>query len=86
MKNDHLYKQTAKLYDLDPRAIVQDDLIYYEKMAENYPGDILELACGTGRVLLHLAKNGYKITGLDMSKEMLDILKEKLMKQKRHCT
>ena len=35
-------------------------------------GPILELGCGTGRVLLPLARAGYEIIGLDLSSRMLD--------------
>ena len=38
---------------------------------------LLELACGTGRVAIRLAQDGTRITGLDLSQEMLDIAEEK---------
>jgi SAM-dependent methyltransferase len=41
-------------------------------------GPILELGCGTGRVLLPLARAGYDITGLDFSQAMLDRCRAKL--------
>jgi len=41
-------------------------------------GPILELACGTGRVLLPLALDGYEVTGLDLSPHMLDRCRAKL--------
>ncbi len=37
----------------------------------------LELGCGAGRILLPMAKRGYRMIGLDRSKEMLDKLKAK---------
>lgn len=39
---------------------------------------ILELACGSGRLTIPLAKKGYKITGVDISESMIEILKSKL--------
>jgi len=42
------------------------------------PKTILDLACGTGTPSLLLAKRGYRIVGLDSSKEMLRVMKEKL--------
>ncbi|WP_096439867.1 class I SAM-dependent methyltransferase [Alteribacter populi] len=74
----NLYEQTARYYDLDPRPIVKEDLAFYERYANIQSGTILELACGTGRVLLHLAQKGYDVTGIDLSEAMLSVLHEKL--------
>jgi SAM-dependent methyltransferase len=41
------------------------------------PKTILDLGCGTGGHALELAKRGYEVTGIDRSKEMLDIAIEK---------
>lgn len=41
------------------------------------PKIILDLACGTGTPSIILAKKGYKIIGLDNSREMLKVMKEK---------
>ena len=38
---------------------------------------VMELACGTGEVSTLLTDAGYKVTGVDLSNEMLDIAKEK---------
>ena len=35
-------------------------------------GEVLELACGTGLTMIHLAKCGIKITGVDITPEMLE--------------
>ena len=37
-------------------------------------GDILELGCGTGYLYLEFLKRGYKITGVDLSAEMINVL------------
>ncbi|HYE76354.1 MAG TPA: methyltransferase domain-containing protein, partial [bacterium] len=39
---------------------------------------ILDLACGTGRHLLALARRGYRVEGLDMSPDMLGVARGKL--------
>lgn len=36
------------------------------------PGDILELACGTGRVTAALAKDGHRVVAVDLSETMLE--------------
>lgn len=42
------------------------------------PRFILDLACGTGNVAVLLAQQGFKMVGLDRSKEMLDRLQSKV--------
>ncbi len=74
----NLYRTTANLYDLDNRDIVIDDIQFYIDYAKKQNGEILELGCGTGRVLIMLAKLGFKVTGLDLSNEMLDVFKDKI--------
>lgn len=41
------------------------------------PNQIVELGCGTGEIALRLAENGYQITGVDLSSQMLTIAEEK---------
>ena len=38
---------------------------------------ILEVACGTGRLMTILEEKGYEATGLDLSQEMLDIARKR---------
>lgn len=38
-----------------------------------YGGPVLELACGTGRITIPIAKEGFDVTGIDISKEMLSV-------------
>lgn len=47
-------------------------------MAELYGNHVLELGCGTGRVLVPLAKAGYQTVGLDQDPEMLQYLKNQI--------
>lgn len=41
------------------------------------PGRLLDLGCGTGRLLLAFAQIGYPVFGVDLSEEMLRIVGEK---------
>jgi SAM-dependent methyltransferase len=41
------------------------------------PGRLLDLGCGTGRLLLPFAKRGYWTVGVDLSEEMLRIVGQK---------
>lgn len=70
------YDPIAKYYDtLYPKA---DDIPFYTDLAQEKGAPILELGCGTGRLLLPLAKAGFQITGLDISPEMLEVAKRKI--------
>jgi len=72
------YIKTADLYDLDQRDNLIVDIPFYIDYAKKQNGNILELGCGTGRVSIELAKEGFFITGLDLSEKMLEMYKNKL--------
>lgn len=72
-KNYH--RPSAGLYDLDERPVTTDDVPFYVKWAKS---PVLELGCGTGRVLIPLAQEGFEVHGLDLSREMLLELEKKL--------
>jgi len=58
------------LYDAEnPDA--EPDAGFYRTLSAEYPGPVLELGCGTGRVTLPLARAGLDVTGLDLSPEMV---------------
>ncbi len=67
----------ARFYDADYRNYVEDiDTIL--ELAEEYGDPILELGCGTGRVLLPLAAAGHQVVGIDISMTLLDVARTKL--------
>jgi len=72
------YRRTAWLYDLENRDNATDDIPFYRAYARELGGNVLELACGTGRVAIPLAQDGNRVTGLDLSHEMLAVFREKL--------
>lgn len=41
--------------------------------------EVADLCCGTGDVAIALAKSGYKVTGIDISQDMLNVATEKAM-------
>ena len=71
------YAALARYYDLE-NADFTEDLDYWLELADEAGDPILELGCGTGRVLLNLARRGHSVTGLDNSPEMLARLHAKL--------
>ena len=76
MDASNTYQRFARFYD----AYIQKftaDLPFYKSFC-NKTDKILEIGCGTGRVLKYLLESGYELTGVDISPEMLDIAKNKL--------
>ncbi len=57
-------------YDLY-NGVLPEDLPFYLSEAKKAGGPVLELACGTGRLTIPLAKAGVDITGLDVAGPML---------------
>ena len=53
------------------------DQAFYERRLRANGGRALEVACGTGRLLLPLLRDGLNVEGLDTSPEMLDRLRAK---------
>ncbi|MGF1504844.1 MAG: class I SAM-dependent methyltransferase [Anaerolineae bacterium] len=64
------YDSIAPFYDAENAGFVED-IEAYLRLAEDTGGPILEVGCGTGRVALALAANGYPVTGVDRSEAML---------------
>lgn len=65
------YEELPELYDLE-HAGFRDDVDLYLQLAEVIGDPILEMGCGTGRLLRPLADAGHRIVGLDRSHAMLD--------------
>ncbi len=55
-----------------------EDLPFWQALARWQGDPVLELGCGTGRVLLPLAQDGRTIYGLDNSPAMLDFLRQRI--------
>ena len=76
------YHVSAKYYD-GAYAAMRDlvDAPFYVDLAKASGGPILEIGCGTGRVLLPIAREGIEIHGVDNSAPMLNTLKENLAQE-----
>ncbi|MDV0430837.1 class I SAM-dependent methyltransferase [Lactiplantibacillus sp. DA1] len=72
-----IYQTFAELYDelFDP-AMYQQWLDFVRRELPSQDGQLLELACGTGRLGVLLAQAGYQVTGLDLSENMLALAQE----------
>lgn len=65
-----MYDQIAHYYDLT-HADLTADIATVLSMARQAGGPVLELGCGSGRLLLPLARAGCTVTGVDNSAAML---------------
>jgi SAM-dependent methyltransferase len=65
------YARIAELYDLEHSGL-SDDVDFYLNFVEAVGDPVLELGCGTGRLLIPIAETGFRVTGIDRSTQMLD--------------
>ncbi len=64
------------LYDKENEAYLAE-LPFLLEWASKTEGTIIDVACGTGRITIPLAKKGYKLIGVDIHKGMLEEAKRK---------
>ena len=76
-ENAYLAHDFARFYDWTVEGDVAD-VAFYVETARRYGSPLLELGCGTGRLTIPLARRGFTITGIDISREMLRIAEAKL--------
>ena len=69
------YGPASKYYDL---FASNDDVDFYKELAIKHGKKALELGVGTGRVAIELAKANVTVWGIDNSKYMLNIARQKL--------
>jgi len=76
-----VYNDLAEIYDELMADTNYDQWVdYLIKQIKNYkaPGEVLlDLGCGTGSIAIPLAKQGYRVTGIDISSEMLTQAEQK---------
>ena len=73
---DDIRAEAAHYYDVNPT--IPDDLAFYTARLPSTDAAVLELGCGTGRVLLPLAAASGSISGLERSPAMLARCLQKL--------
>ena len=62
----------APFYDWEnARTVGRRDVAFWRGVARRQGGPVLELGCGTGRLLMPLARTGARVTGIDRSAPML---------------
>ncbi len=71
MLNVEFYEKLARIYDAE-HATKVEDLALYSELADETGGPILDVGCGSGRVMLALAQEGHRVVGIDNAQAMLD--------------
>jgi SAM-dependent methyltransferase len=73
------YVFVAELYDHVVPYRNRQDVAFYVEAAKESGGPVLEIGCGTGRVLIPTAQVGVEIVGLDLSPHMLQVCRDRLL-------
>jgi SAM-dependent methyltransferase len=76
--NDDTYRSVAAFYDYVVPYRDRPDQAFYVDAAKESGGAVLEVGCGTGRILIPTARAGFEITGLDLSPHMLAVCRQRL--------
>lgn len=72
------FSDLPTIYDSVPAYTARRDVQFYIDEARDAGGSVLEVGCGTGRILLPIARSGHTIDGVDASPQMLDRCRSKL--------
>ena len=65
------YATIARYYDAE-NTDKNDDIPFYLELAEEYGAPLMDIGCGTGRVMFPLAQAGYEAHGIDNEPAMLE--------------
>ncbi|EKQ53674.1 MAG: hypothetical protein B655_1164 [Methanobacterium sp. Maddingley MBC34] len=90
---DYLDPEIAREYDTEHqkfRNFEEESKAIIQTLGITPEDTVLDFGCGTGGIALNLAKYCRKVIGVDISREMLDILEEKAKEQnitnfETHC-
>jgi SAM-dependent methyltransferase len=75
------YDASAEFYDYVPPYSERPDVAFWTAAALESGGPVLEVGCGTGRVLIPTARAGIQVVGLDLSQSMLAICRQRLARE-----
>jgi SAM-dependent methyltransferase len=70
--------EAAKFYDMQPDPFSKRDIEFYISQLPSSDCSVLEIGCGTGRVLLPLSEHCRSIQGIDVSDGMIGVCRQKL--------
>lgn len=75
------YASIADLYDSVTAYRDRPDVAFFVEEARAAGGTVLEVGCGTGRVLIPTARAGVEIVGLDLSPHMLQVCRDRVARE-----
>jgi SAM-dependent methyltransferase len=70
------YDRIARLYDPWSASVVEDVGFYVDE-ARRSGGPVVELGVGTGRIAIPIALAGFEVIGVDTSRGMLEVARER---------
>ena len=73
-----MHKEFAEIYDVFMKHVDYNDWYKFLKNYIKKKGSILDLGCGTGEFIHRFLKDGYDITGVDISDKMIKVTNEKI--------
>lgn len=79
-EKDIIAQWNADMYDLNETYV--DDVEFALMLMGTTPKKVLEIACGSGRFLVPVAKAGHDVTGLDFDEYMLEKIAHKITNEK----
>ncbi|MGM0595827.1 MAG: class I SAM-dependent methyltransferase [Myxococcota bacterium] len=71
------YYHDPEIYDHEFKSY-REDKRFYLNMGRSVGGPIMEIGCGTGRLMYHWVKNNLEVDGFDFNSSMLDRAQKKL--------
>ena len=72
------YEDFSRVYDqVMDQELYEQWLDFTKRHLPKETKSVFELACGSGALSVRLAQEGYKVTGLDISEEMLTLASKK---------
>jgi len=77
IESNDSYKVFSLFYDSYIGDWFSDDFQFYRFFCKPEQ-KIMEIGCGTGRILAFFLKHNYQLTGVDISDEMINIANDKL--------
>jgi len=71
----------VKYYDESFGVTSDTEWEWYLEKVKAFGGPVLDLACGTGRLALQLARQGFFVVAIDQSEGMLNVFRSKVAKE-----
>jgi len=91
-ENIEVHRKEAPLYDTLHSEIFNfyeqkrtiNDIIFIAKQISKTKPRALDIGCGTGNLTLKFLERGFHVTGVDITREMIDVLRSKLRSKNQY--